>query len=452
LRKSVTLALVLSMALCSSFAMAEIKLIGIGTLDHSAKGANRDLSLDASNLENGMAANRLGGLGSGIAYAGGQTFLALPDRGPNALAYKGEVDNTTSFVARFHTLKVRLSEQGTDAKLPITMSVELTGTTPLFSAKPLTYAKASPSLASGTPPLNDASHYYYTGRSDNFDPQYSSLYEANGRFDPEGLRVSNDGLSVYISDEYGPYLRQFNRATGQLMRSLKLPAKLGVEKPLALGSEEIAQNRSGRTANKGMEGLAITPEGKALVGVMQAALLQDAADPATKKMIRLIHIDLTTGSTQEFAYLLTDGSGVCEILAINSHEFLLLERDGSGLGDNKPTALAKKLYRVDLNGAVDVSDLSGSAAANVALKKTLVLDVVRALDDRGIDATQIPAKLEGLTFGPDIRVKGQRLHTLLISNDNDFKPEVAGPNHLFLFGFDDTDLPRVEFQKLMSER
>jgi len=450
LKRSLDLALLLTLSLWSSVVEAQIKLIGIGTLDHSAKGTNVDLLADSTQLENGVPTNVLGGLGSGLAYAGGDTFLALPDRGPNASPYNGSVDDTVSFVSRFQTLRIKLSEQPEGPNLPIAVSVELIATTPLFSIKPLTYAKAGPSLPDGTPKLNTRAKYYFTGRSDNFDPSHPSTWEANGRLDPEGLRISNDGASVYISDEYGPNLRQFNRATGQLLRNITLPEKLAVKNLVPAGDDEIAQNRSGRTANKGMEGLAISPDGQVLVGAMQAALLQDASDPATKKLIRLIRIDLASGAVQEFGYRLTDGSGVSEILAINSHEFLLLERDGAGLGDKNPTAVAKKLFRVDLANGVDITDLKGTAALAAVLKKTLVLDVVEALAAGGIDASNVPAKLEGIAFGPDVKVKGQSLHTLFMTNDNDFGPDIAGPNRIYVFGFDGDDLAASDPQKINS--
>jgi len=450
LKRSLDVALILTLSLWSGVATAQIKLIGIGTLDHSAKGANVDLLADSTQLENGKAANVLGGLGSGLAYAGGDSFLAIPDRGPNAAPYNGSVDDTVSFVSRFQTLRIKLSEQPKGANLPIAVDIELIATIPLFSATPLTYAKATASLPGGTPRLNARSKYYFTGRSDNFDPSHPSTWEGNGRLDPEGLRISNDGASVYISDEYGPYLRQFNRATGQMMGTIKLPANLGIETPAPRGADEIADNLEGRTANKGMEGLAISPDGKVLVGAMQAALLQDASDPATKKLIRLIRIDLASGAVQEFGYRLTDGSGVSEILAINSHEFLLLERDGAGLGDKNPTAVAKKLFRVDLANGVDITDLKGTAALAAVLKKTLVLDVVEALAAGGIDASNVPAKLEGIAFGPDVKVKGQSLHTLFMTNDNDFGPDIAGPNRIYVFGFDGDDLPASDPQKINS--
>ena len=78
-----------------------------------------------------------------------------------------------------------------------------------------------------------------------------------------------------------------------------------------MGNDEITLNTVGRVANKGMEGLAITPDGKTLVGIMQAPLLQDAS-----KQLRIVTVDIATGVTKEFGYRLTTGSGVSEIVAI----------------------------------------------------------------------------------------------------------------------------------------
>jgi hypothetical protein len=36
-----------------------------------------------------------------------------------------------------------------------------------------------------------------------------------------GIRLSNDGQFVYTSDEYGPYVNEFFRATGQRVRSFR---------------------------------------------------------------------------------------------------------------------------------------------------------------------------------------------------------------------------------------
>jgi len=47
-----------------------------------------------------------------------------------------------------------------------------------------------------------------------------------------------------------------------------------------------------------MEGLAITPDGKTLVGIVQASLIQDAAEGgAASKVLRIVTIDVETGKT-----------------------------------------------------------------------------------------------------------------------------------------------------------
>lgn len=91
---------------------------------------------------------------------------------------------------------------------------------------------------------------------------------------------------------------------------------------------------------------------------------------------------------------------------MNDHELLLDERDGKGLGDDW-TAKIKRVFHVDISGAQDVSQTSGaSGLAPYAVSKTLFLDVVAVLNAHGIASTNIPAKFEGLAFGPDVRVGG----------------------------------------------
>jgi hypothetical protein len=438
LRFEVSACLLLATTLAAPPANATITLIADGTLTESAAGHLADLSGLTGTLENGLPANLLGGLGSGIAYAGGNTFLAVPDRGPNATPYNSKVDDTVSFINRFQTLTMSLTPNSPGAPLPFTLTPTLTGTTLLSSPTPLTYGSgAGLGLGSGAPAQNTATTFYFTGRSDNFDSSKNSGNPNNARFDPESIRVSNDGKSVFISDEYGPYVYQFDRATGQRVKSFQLPANLYVSNLSPQGAVEISGNTSGRVANKGMEGLAITPDGKTLVGIMQAELIQDP-----KNLVRIVTIDFATGATHEFGYLLTTGSGVSDIVAINDHQFLVDERDGNGLG-NGNAAKVKQLFEIDLAGAADITNLTGAAATAAAVKKSLVLDLVSALNANGIPSDQIPAKIEGLAFGQDIDINGVLEHTLFVSNDNDFVADVAGPNQFFVFAFADSDLQFV---------
>jgi hypothetical protein len=477
MKKPRIVSLVLASLLLST-AVRAVDLIAIGSIS----GTYEDFATEtAFPLENGVPGNRLGGMGSGLAYAGGTTFLALPDRGPNASPYNSLVDDTASYIDRFQTLNLSLAPTPDPITgLPFTLTPMLTKTTLLSSRTALTYGNGvglgfqvdgvTP-LGSGAPILNAIDHtFYFTGRSDNFDATKPSTNSNNARLDPEGIRVSNDGRSVFVSDEYGPYIHEFDRETGRRIRSLALPANLAVSNLSAQGAVEIAGNTVGRVANKGMEGLAITPDGKMLVGAMQANLEQDK-----KKSLRLVTVDLKSGITHEYAYKLTDGSGVSEIIAVNNHQFLVDERDGSGLGDTPlltDTASAagvKKLFLIDLAGAADVSAIAGPNAdlSPYAVGKTLFLDIVAKLTAAGINAHLIPSKIEGLAFGPDVEIGGELKHTLYIANDNDFLPTVAdpfklptdttrgkipNPNQIYVFAFSDSELPGLVPQQFKHPR
>jgi hypothetical protein len=464
---------ILAAAFCyGTYVHAAVDLIAIGTLS----GAYEDLSSETTApLENGVAGNRLGGIGSGLAYAGGKTFLALPDRGPNAVSYDGSIDDTTSYIDRFHSFTLSLAPSDPNAmlssdpatELPFVLTPTLRRTTLLSSRTLLVYGSgAGLGVGSGAPALNARHHlFYFTGRSDNFDPSKPSTDPRDGRLDPESIRVANDGESVFISDEYGPFVYQFDRPNGQRIRAFKLPPKFAVMNLSPKGDTEIGGNTSGRVANKGMEGLAITPDGKTLVGMMQSPLIQDGGTNAA--FTRIITIDVHSGKTHEFAYKLENiGTAtkvkyptVSEIVAVNDHEFLVDERDGNGLGDGS-VAKFKRLYRISLDGAADVTDIVGeSNLAGKEVQKALFLDVVSALNAHGIASQDIPAKLEGLTFGPDVFIEGVVKHTLFVANDNDFTPTVtdalhptgvANPNHWFVFAFDDNDLPGFEPQHFKS--
>ena len=467
------LALVISSLFASAAAHASVDLIAIGSID----GAYEDLAAQtAGPLENGVPGNRLGGIGSGLAYAGGSTFLALPDRGPNANSYNGLVDDTVSYIDRFHTLNLSLAPSDPGAALPFTLTPTLRDTTLLSSRAPLVYGSGAglgyqidgvTPLGSGEPALNAVNHtHYFTGRSDNFDPAQPSTNPDNARLDPESIRVSNDGRSVFIADEYGPYVYQFDRTTGKRIKSFALPANLAITTVSSQKKVEIASNTVGRVTNKGMEGLAITPDGKMLVGIMQANLEQDK-----KKSLRIVTIDIKSGATHEYAYQLTDGSGVSEIVAVNNHQFLVDERDGNGMADTPlltdtaSAAKVKKLYLIDLNGAEDVTALSGDLSSH-AVSKTPFLDIVSTLNAAGIDSYFIPSKVEGVAFGQDVVINGVTKHTLYVTNDNDFlatiadpltlpsdpaRGTVANPNQFYVFAFGDEDLPGFVPQKITEK-
>lgn len=183
------------------------------------------------------------------------------------------------------------------------------------------------------------------------------------------------------------------------------------------------------------------------------------------RFTRSVMIDIATGAVLQHAYPLTNiGTAakpkyptVSEIVAINSHQFLVDERDGKGLGDDSK-AVYKKIYRIDLTGAAAVDGVAGDTnLARYAVTKTLFLDVVQSLSAIGVPARDISAKLEGMAFGPDVVSGGVAKRTLFISNDNDFIGTVtdsghpagaANPNTYLVYAVDAAEVRGFEQQRI----
>ena len=178
-----------------------------------------------------------------------------------------------------------------------------------------------------------------------------SASDFDARFDPEGAAFSRTG-SFFVSDEYGPAILEFN-LWGRLLRRITVPAKFLIANPSGDvdpdgNSLELypALNTSGRQANRGMEGLTISPDGRYLFGLMQNALIQDhglntSTPPGRVGLTaRLLKIDLKTGKSDGIrlrrSMRSTRARGVNDILAINDHEFLVIERDNRSLVPTPP--------------------------------------------------------------------------------------------------------------------
>src|SRR5215813_13653304 len=363
-----------------------ITLVGKGVVSGSAL----DTSGLAGNIcQEGVPANCVpkaifGGFGSDLTYTGhDNVFIAAPDRGP----FDGLTD--VPYLDRFYLLHITTD---VGASFPNIRTVLL-----------------------DTRFLKDQGGENFVGAAGSF---------AN-RLDPEGIRVSPEG-TFYVSDEYGPYIFEFNRQ-GHLIRRLTLPSKFAIANPSANPNDELLDNTAGRQANRGMEGLAISADGRTLFGIMQNALLQDhGLNPGTTDRLglnnRILKIDVVTGETHEYVYVLdaiNRGQGVSEILAINDHEFLVIERDNRSNLQTPPQAPTRKtIYKIDLTGATDVSEVdvlpAGALPANIVpVQKTLFINL---LDPSYNLVATIPEKIEGLAWGPDLP-DGRHLFYVISDNE-----------------------------------
>ena len=133
----------------------------------SPSGDSLDKSGLAYNLGNGLSASLAGGLESGSAWAGGYTFIGLQDRGLNAKRRNEVLDDTTSFIGRFQSLRPQPNANAAGASPPYSL-------TPTWSRPPCSRALPRPAAAWAAPALNSVGANHFTGRFDNFATDLST--------------------------------------------------------------------------------------------------------------------------------------------------------------------------------------------------------------------------------------------------------------------------------------
>jgi len=240
--------------------------------------------------------------------------------------------------------------------------------------------------------------------------------------DSEGLVRASDG-SFWISDEYGPHIAHFD-ATGKTIERIN-PFGTGT------GGRRLPAVFAMRRANRGMEGLAITPDGKTLVGMMQSPMYNPNKAAVTNSVVlRILTFDIATGATKQYAYLMDNISltGVSDIVAVNATTFLTLERDGNFPGATKNPAAFKKVFKIDISAATDISDAANGATGKLYGGKTIEeLNNAAGLSTAGITPVTKTLVLDLLKDLPSVyphdKAEGLAIlpgNILVISNDDDF--------------------------------
>lgn len=351
-----------------------------------------------------------GAYGSALTPVPGErgAFYGLTDRGPNVDAPGGgKIEPLPAFTPAIGKFRFRGGKAVLEKTIPLR-------------------------AADGTPYNGQVSPQADTGEQ-IVDLNGNALPKSPYGYDPEGLVAQRDG-TFWVSDEYGPFITRFGRDGRALERLSPFDGSLPAELKY-------------RVPNKGMEGLALTPDGRTLVGVMQSALQQPdlTKKPGNVPTLRIVTVDLATRATHEYLYLLDDpgttGTAVSEITALSSTRFLVDERDG----DLEPGAF-KKLFEIDLAGATDVGPraagydavkgglLVGGRSIDAYVGKDTTAEATAALAAAGIKPVAKKPRLDlgalvtaldpsGGFFGHD-KVEGVATtdggRTLVISNDNDF--------------------------------
>jgi len=336
-----------------------------------------------------------GGFGSGAAAhpARKGEFYVITDRGPNTDFQNGKKFLTPNFTPTIMHFKINA-----DGNVEVIKYIKLKNP----SGQPIT----------GLPnPVGMGS----TGEV-AYDASGNVLGNDKYGLDSESIVAAADG-TFWVSDEYGPHIVHYSAEGVEMERISPIGVNTGPRKLPAV----LAKRR----ANRGMEGLCITPDGRTLVGTIQSMMYVPSKALATNtSLTRIVTFDIITGQTKQFLYRQEGGASdsVCDITALSNNEFLVIERDGK-FGSQGGI---KKVYRINLSDATDVNGadinavdgmkVNGKALeqcswdeiANAGIKavtKTLAVDLVAKL---GYEHD----KFEGIVYLGN--------NKLAVFNDDDF--------------------------------
>jgi len=245
--------------------------------------------------------------------------------------------------------------------------------------------------------------------------------------DPEAIRWHAPSQSLLWTSEGNallgaqPSLQQA-RPDGALIRKFALPAMFDFGL------------LSGSRINSTFEGLAVTPDGLSAWLAMEAALRQDGPEPTIEAPggpCRFTQIDVATGkSLRQIAYVpdaipkapfppsANADNGVVEVLMLDAHRMLVLERAYmAGLDDKTRNSL--RLYLIDTRQASDTLSVAALKPGNhTPAAKTLVADFASFPALTQLDNT------EGMCWGPNLPNSNGKPgnRTLLFVSDDNFNP------------------------------
>lgn len=235
----------------------------------------------------------------------------------------------------------------------------------------------------------------YPGSSLAVDPEIRRNRLLTGAdFDPESFVEAPDG-SLWVGDEFGPYLLRFD-STGRLLdRPVGLPGVAAPENRERKGEPNLG-------SSKGLEGLALTADGKRLLAMLEGPL----AEEEDKRALLVFEFDLERRAftDKRWRYRLADpGHAIGEITTVDDSRYLVVERDGLQGAE----ARFKKIFLVDL----DRTDADGFVA------KTELVDLLDLADPDRIGGAGLRFRYPFVTIEAVLLVDDR---TLMVVNDNNY--------------------------------
>ncbi len=383
-------------------------------------------------------------------YSG--SLFALPDRGPNGVG--GVSTSGSNYPARYSSFSITFTPYTDAAALPVTTSsqnqVQFTQTGGLL------FKDFNGAVTTGFDPGTGAGSLV-TQNGIVLPGMTSGPAAGKITMDSEGLRFLRDG-SFYVSDEYGANVYYFD-ATGKMQGVVKPPPALIPLDATGVSYSSLVNPITGRRPNQGLEGVTITPDGKRLVTLLQSATIQDSTSAAqTRTNTRLMVYDITQSKTPtnpiaDYVFQLpiytTTGNGTApnasaaqsEILALNGTQFLVLSRDGNGLGVANLNPVFKSILLIDTAGATNIvgtpyeqstTPISPNGTLTTSITPVQQVELVNILNStqlgkfgenlNNITPTRLTLgeKWEGMALVPVLDPAKPQDFFLFVGNDNDF--------------------------------
>jgi hypothetical protein len=213
-------------------------------------------------------------------------------------------------------------------------------------------------------------------------------------FDVESITRSWDG-TYWLGDEFGPYLLHFDRGGKLLTAPIPLDGVIAPESAARLGVPATTNS------SKGFEGLAASPDGRYLYGLLEGTVNGD-----TPGQLRLNEFDKRTEryTGNRYVYQLDNPSlAIGDAIAVDSNRFLVIERDG-GQG---ATAVIKRIYLADKR----------DRNHDGVMDKTLVVDLMNIANPRHLGGFGTTFTFPFQTI-EDVVILDE--NTIAVLNDNNF--------------------------------
>lgn len=365
LKKSLSITLI---AYASATSMVNANSLNIDKIDKS-QGELLPYSVLRADLKDnakaeGMLEIRNGGFGSDMTAhpTNKNQFYALTDRGPNAGYNIGELGKGKMFPTPEYTPRIGLFEVGETGKISLLKNILLQRP----DGSPITGLPNSSALGgTGETPYNHLGQPIVEDMAQDYDANTNPIKLDDFGLDGEGLVAMNDG-TFWVSDEYGPHIVHFDSQGKEIGR---INAFVHDKRTQVNLPAEFANRR----ANRGMEGLAITPDQKTLVGIMQSTMYNPSSAVKNLNLVRLVTIDLQTNVVSQYLYQQeknqNSNSGIA---SLSDHEFLVIERDGKFLRDDEKAM--KHIYRIDMSQATNLESIQTKGALTQDPKLGLLIN------------------------------------------------------------------------------